>query len=204
MQEWNLQHEEIKALLTFLGSFLALVNVLVLGWCIGNRINYRWNLRQKRREYQLSALQQFYGAYGEFFAVLKLWRWVVRTQLASDEQRWKLHERAAAAEGIIEGTLVKLSSEVILNDKEMNNLGCFRQGFQQLREAIRDNTQLEWDSSERREYKCFKHLAVQVSALLAGEWKEVDMPIGKAESQISEITSNRYEENWAECTKIKF
>jgi hypothetical protein len=198
MQEWNLQHEAVRALLAFLGSFLALAGVLILGWFVGNRITYRWSLRQKRREYQLSAQQQFYAAYGEFFAVLKLWRWLGRTSQTPEDQRWKLHERAAAAEGFIEGVLVKLSSEVILEDKEIKSLGCFRQGFQQLREAIRENAQLKWDSSEKPEYKRFKELAVQVSALLAGEWKETCMPANTAEKQISAITSNEWEMTWAD------
>jgi hypothetical protein len=30
MQEWNLQHEAVRALLAFLGSFLALAGVLIL------------------------------------------------------------------------------------------------------------------------------------------------------------------------------
>jgi hypothetical protein len=64
MSEW-LHRELIKALLSLAAGIVA----LLLTWLVGQRLTYWWNVRQKRRELQLSALQQFYTAYGEFFAV---------------------------------------------------------------------------------------------------------------------------------------
>ena len=42
-------------------------------WLFGHRVSVHWNLRQKQRELDLAAVQQFYSTYGEFFAVWKLW-----------------------------------------------------------------------------------------------------------------------------------
>jgi hypothetical protein len=56
---------------------------------------------------QLSSLQQFSVAYGEFFAVWKLWNRLERDVVSFEDRRWKLLKRAAAAEATIERTLVK-------------------------------------------------------------------------------------------------
>jgi hypothetical protein len=197
MQEWNLNHEAVKAFFSFLGSLLTLVVALIAGWSFGNRVTYFWNERQKRREFQLSALQQFYAAYGEFFAVWKLWNPLVDASQGSTDKGWKLHERAAAAEAIIEGTLVKLACEMDLDDSTIEELGRFRQGFQRLRESIRYGKKLPWDSSENPEYKTFKRLSIQVSSLIAGEWKRPSS-LQNAEVQLSRITSNSFERNWVD------
>ena len=102
MQDWNPWHEAIKTAYSVVGSAL----VLALGWLVGQRLTYAWSVRQKRREFQLSSAQQFYLAYGEFFAVWKLWNRLDCPASVFDERRWELHKRAAAAEAIIEGTLV--------------------------------------------------------------------------------------------------
>jgi len=71
-------------------------------------------IRQKRRELQLSATQQFYAAYGEFFAVWKLWNRLDRSSdSAIGERQWELHKRAAAAEAVIEGTLVTFRRKIL-------------------------------------------------------------------------------------------
>ena len=66
---WNINHELIKGLISGASGLV----LLVLTWLIGQRLSYEWGVRQKRRELQLASLQEFYGAYGEFFAVWKLW-----------------------------------------------------------------------------------------------------------------------------------
>ena len=96
--------EAIRALYSLLVSSVT----LLLGWLVGQRLTYRWNIRQKRREAQLSTTQQFYSAYGEFFAVWKLWNRLGGDDSAREDRRWELHKRAAAAEAAVEGTLVKL------------------------------------------------------------------------------------------------
>lgn len=133
MEDWNSWHEAIKA------SYSLIVSVVTLGlgWLVGQALTYRWNVRQKRREAQISATQQFYAAYGEFFAVWKLWNRLDRSSESRDERQWELHKRAAAAEAVVAGTLVKLASELTLDDQQVAILGRFRQAFQQLRQSIR-------------------------------------------------------------------
>ena len=99
MQDWNPWHEAIKAAY----SVGASVIVLALTWFVGSRLTYRWNVRQKSREFQLSASHQFYVAYGEFFAVWKLWNRLDRAAAEFQDRRWELHKREAAAEAIGRG-----------------------------------------------------------------------------------------------------
>ena len=61
--------ELIKTVISIVNGII----LLALTWFVGQRIAFQWNIRQKRRELQLTSLQQFYIAYGEFFAVWKLW-----------------------------------------------------------------------------------------------------------------------------------
>ena len=52
---------------------------LGVGWLVGQRLTYQWNLRQKRRESDLATAQDLQRLYGDFFAVWKSWNSVVRT-----------------------------------------------------------------------------------------------------------------------------
>ena len=108
--DWNLEHELIKGVITSISGLL----LLALTWLVGQRLSYQWSIRQKREELRLSSLQQFYLAYGEFFAVWKLWNRLDQKTEKFDDRRWELLKRAAAAESIVEGTLVKLSLEINL------------------------------------------------------------------------------------------
>jgi len=190
---WNLGHELVKALLSCSGAVI----VLVLGWFVGQKLTYTWNVRQKRRELQLSASQQFYVAYGEFFAVWKLWNRMDKTEEHFEDRRWELHKRAAAAEAIVEGTLVKLCSELSLNPDQIVVLGCFRQAFQQLRERIRSGEVLPWSSSEAPEYKRFKTLAVSVAFLLNSNWPDRPNSPEHSGEQLLSVTSNQWIDTWA-------
>lgn len=194
MQDWNPWHEAVKASY----SIVSAVIVLALSWLVGSRLTYGWNVRQKNREFQLSTSQQFYVAYGEFFAVWKLWNRLDRTVAEFSDRRWELHKRAAAAEAIVEGTLVKLCSELKLDDEQINTLGRFRQAFQQLREAIRDDRHLSWNASEHSEYKTFKLLAVRVAALLGRDWPRGSPPCERAADQLIRITSNKWTGSWVD------
>jgi hypothetical protein len=194
MQDWNPWHEAIKAAYS-IGSA---VIVLALSWLVGSRLTYRWNVRQKSREFQLSASQQFYVAYGEFFAVWKLWNRLDRTAAEFSDRRWELHKRAAAAEAIVEGTLVKLCSELNLDDDQINTLGRFRQAFQQLREVIRDDRHLPWNKAEHPEYKTFKILAVRLAALLGRNWPNSPPSCERAANQLIRVTSNRWMGSWVD------
>jgi len=198
MSDWNPLHEAIKALYALAGTLVA----LFVGWFVGHRLSYVWNVRQKRREIQLAASQQFYIAYGEFFVTWKLWNRLERNIEDFEARRWELHKRAAAAEAIVEGILVKLSSELTLSQKEVETLGLFRQAFQHLRESIREGSVLSWTTSEHPEYRAFKGLATRVAALLAKEWLGPPPPVEEAEAQLLSITDNRWEKLWAARFKL--
>jgi len=193
MQDWDPWHELIKASFTLAVSIIG----LGFGWFIGLKLNYKWSMRQKRRELQLSATNQFYAAYGEFFAVWKLWNHLNRSGESLDDRQWELHKRAAAAEAVIEGTLVKLSSELVLNHQQTEALGCFRQAFQQLRQSISAGRILDWAHADHPEYRTFKELAVAVAALIAADWPDRSPTSGHAAGQLLRITSNAWEQTWA-------
>jgi hypothetical protein len=68
--------------------------------------------------------------------------------------------------------LVKVALEHDLEDGEIETLARFRQGYQSLREAIRENRRLDWrgqpghgDASEQ--YSAFKRLATFFASLLS-------------------------------------
>ena len=190
--DWNLNHELIKGLISGASGIV----LLALTWLVGQRLSYQWSVRQKRRELQLASLQQFYGAYGEFFAVWKLWNRLDPKHTSHDERRWELLKRSAAAEATIEATLVKLSSELKLKDTDISALGRFRQAFQQLRESIRDDVHLPWPHGNCPEYLTFKTLSISVAALLTGKWSDSPVPHATAQDQLVQVTSNKWEHNW--------
>jgi hypothetical protein len=194
----NYRDGAVRAAMSLAGSVIT----LLLAWLVGQGLTYRWNVRQKRREVQLAVSQQFYSAYGEFFAVWKLWNRLSKDVGAFEERRWALHTRAAAAEATIEGILVKLSSELCLTSLEVKTLGRFRQGFQQLRQAVRTNEKLPWNDANHPEYAAFKELAAHVAALLAREWPR-QMPTAiKASSQLLDITANEWEGAWCDRASL--
>jgi hypothetical protein len=159
------------------------------GWYIGRRLTLLWSFTQKQREQDLVAAGQFHTLYGEFFAVWKLWNYFIRRGGATEfvgASRWILLDRAAQAEAKLEATLVRLSSERKLGSAEVDILGRFRHLYQKLRESIRDNKPLEWDSSEHPRYVEFKHLAPQVAAIITGQ-RSIQADV------LRKITSNIYE-----------
>lgn len=192
MSDWSIEQELIKAAISGVSG----ICLLILTWIVGQRLAYQWNVRQKRRELQLSSLQQFYAAYGDFFAVWKLWNRLERDAASFEDRRWELLKRAAAAEATVEGTLVKLSLELNLDGEDVSNLGRFRQAFQQLRESIRDNQHLPWRSGDCPEYKTFKALSITVAALLNGKWSDSPLSRDRAREQLMVITANKWMHNW--------
>jgi hypothetical protein len=173
--------------------------LLSLTWLIGQRLTYLWTVRQKRRELQLASLQQFYIAYGEFFAVWKLWDRIDELEpgpAVRVERRWELLKRATAAESIVEGTFVRLSLEVDIDGPDVINLGRFRQAFQQLRESIRDNKPLAWPHANCPEYRSFKRLSIDIGTLLNGDPSKSSRSRQSASDRLMKITSNEWEDNW--------
>jgi hypothetical protein len=106
-------------------------------------------------------------------------------------------EKAAAAEAVIEGTFVKISLELNLDATKVDDLGRFRQSFQQLRESIRDNCPLPWPNAACPEYVTFKTLAITVADLLNQNRRKNDPPSNEvAAKRLIEITSNKWEKDW--------
>jgi hypothetical protein len=174
--------------------------VLALGWFIGNRLAVHWAIRQRRRELELAAANQFYQLYGEFFALWKLWnyfRYEHGNEPLPETTRWDLLARASAAEGGVEAILVKLASERQLGEEDIATLGRFRQAYQTLREAIRDLQPVDWWYQDHPEYAAFKRLATQVASMLCTSDKQRAPTVAQASQALKRITSNEWENRWA-------
>lgn len=179
----------------FLLNLLVAVTTLSLGWLVGQRLTHNWNIRQKRKELDLSNAKEFQSLYGEFFAVWKLWNYL-RKDIGESKlpgaSRWELLKRACSAEASMEATFVRLASERNLSEDQIEALGQFRQLYQQLREAIRDDLPLNWNRSEHPDYVNFKKLGVQITHFIMSE-SQLDVSTEKHEQALKEITSNRRE-----------
>lgn len=181
----KLNPEAILIVFSLLGSAL-----------VGARVSVLWNLRQKRKELDLSTAHDFHGIYGEFFAVWKMWRYADRGGKqpgGSDSgfDRSELLERACGVEGRLESIIVRLACERHLSADDVRRLGEFRQLFQQLREAITRDEDLDWTYSEHPDYLQFKRLAVCVASLIVDDPRQ-PRPEAAVESLLV-ITSNRWE-----------
>jgi hypothetical protein len=172
------------------------VVLLGLAWFVGQRLTMGWNLRQKRREYDLATAREFDALYGEFFVLLKLWNYYVRdvgAEALQGASRWNLLDRACTAEAKLESTFVRLATEKTLSKADIVRLGQFRQLYQQLRESIRDNKPLGWDWADHPDYVAFKSLAPEIAALiLSDQTKPLDGV--KGADALLAITSNRWEQ----------
>jgi hypothetical protein len=168
---------------------------LGVGWLVGQRLTYQWNLRQKRRESELATAQDLQRLYGEFFAIWKVWNGVAREADPSACQ--EVLRRAAEAEGLLERVLVKLATERRLSPVDRDTLGKFRQAYQQLRGAIKRGQPLGWTSSEHPEYLAFKRLAVAVTLIVQAEGGVTPVGADEAFASLRDITSNRHEKSWS-------
>jgi hypothetical protein len=132
--------------------------VIGIGWLIGKRLSLVWSDKQKRREQDLIAAREFHLSYGEFLATWKLWNYFLKfgAENLPGSSRWTILDRACQAEAKLEATLVRLASERQLTEQEIEILGKYRQLFQTLREAIRDNAPLDWNFSQHPQYSEFK------------------------------------------------
>lgn len=169
--------------------------LLGLAWFVGQRLTVAWNLRQKRKEYDLTTARDFHALYGEFFAIWKLWNYYVRdigSESLAGASLWELLKRACDAEGKLESTLVRLACERPLTDKQIEILGTFRQLYQQFRESIRDKKPLEWDSSTHPDYVAFKTLATKVASLIVDD-EEFSIGSDNSAAALIKITSNVWE-----------
>lgn len=201
---------------TILESRLFITLIGLLGaWIVGNAITAKWQLIQKRKELELQLAQNFYKYYGEFFAIWKVWHQLIEdtgetaivlpSQAIPEQSRYKLHELAAAMEGGVESTLLKVSSEIRLNPEDLSNLGNLQQAFSVVRYCIRHRMTVPYFSSGDEHYSELKRLSTSFGVLLARPFKNNPFSIFSSISVPSdqeandawvEITSNKYEAYW--------
>jgi len=188
--------ESVKAI----PSLIVALTTLSLGWFVGSRISSHWTFIQRRKELDLETAQSFHKLYGEFFAVWKLWNYYIRDigpEAFPEASRWELLNRACTAEGNVESLFVRLSSERKLSSNELELLGKFRQAYQQLREAIRDNEALMWDKSTHAGYLAFKDLGARVAFLILSENYRKSTESSDVAHALQQITSNQWEYSWS-------
>jgi membrane protein implicated in regulation of membrane protease activity len=151
---------------------------------LGGAAAFLWNRAMQRRERDLAAAARFHGAYGRWFATWKAWEeaWDRVTgkdatkpwPADGDERsgRADLLKRAMDVEGEFEALLIKIVAERRLSEAEIDRLGRFREGYQNLRECIEERTRLPFRvqrvDEEVTAYAAFKGLSVEFAALLGG------------------------------------
>lgn len=189
-----LELETLKAGL----NLLVAVTTLGLGWVVGNKLSAYWNHKQRQREFDLVSANDFHRLYGEFFAIWKIWNLALNEGTQEPKGRDELFGRACNAEGEVESLFVRLASNRALTSEQAATLGRFRQGYQTLRQSIRDRRKLGWDSSSHREYVAFKTLATDVAALIANEKGLSRDEAKRRAASLIRITSNGWESKWIE------
>ena len=183
---------------TIVAAVLGPAIAVGLAWLVGNRLSFKWDLRRKYRELDVESLQEFYRLYGEFFSLLKLWdSWKRRAIPDTTDQPALDHilERATNAEGRLEALLLKIASERELGIAEQDILGAFRQGYQTLRESMREDRAVNWNYSNYEPYAAFKVLACAISNFLSAD-RPVNLRQVPSESSVRsfrQLTSNAYE-----------
>jgi hypothetical protein len=153
--------EIFKAVLVVLGTVL-----------IGQRMVAQWQMRNKRKELEIASAAVFQQMYGEFKDIWRVWK-IVRnpSQYAMSppaDARFDLLKRATAAEAKVEALVVKLAVERTLKPEEIEKIALFRQGYQRLRQRIRDNKEMEYNYKDP-EYRLFNDLATRFAGILLSE-----------------------------------
>jgi hypothetical protein len=135
---------------------------------VGRRVAHYWSMRQFLAQQDRIAAQQLSARYGDFFAIWKLWNILLRapTSEGFDIRSRELLDRACKAEADVEASLLWLASTRDLPQPTVKLLGEFRQCFQQLREAIREQRSLPWHSSEHPEYRSLKDHAAKILTMV--------------------------------------
>lgn len=182
---------------TMLDNLIAVVGLL---WAstLGHYFTVQWNIRQKKRELALVASREFHKLYGIFFSLWKKWEYLLKTTPDGSEERRKLLFEACDAEGNVESLFVALSSSHELTDDQITTLGLFRQGYQSLRQAIREGRSLGWDSSDHMEYVAFKRLATEVATLIVSDKSDNKKKVKSKGDKLLRITCNSWERKWTD------
>jgi hypothetical protein len=172
--------------------------VLAVTFGFGQIVVSYWQMKNKRKELDILAATQFQQVYGEYKAIWRQWK-VFRDEDkakfgAGEAVWWELITRATAAEAKIEAIMVKLVVERRLTDEDLIKLGLFRQGFQQLRQGIREGEELKYNY-KHPEYRLFNRLATEVACMLLNDRKIRPPNRGEAAKQLEHVVAVR-QENW--------
>ena len=178
------------------------ITAVGLAWLVGNRISAAWVLRQKRREQSIATASQFYGLYGEFFALWKMCNYAFRDSKEEIDAAtiWDMMRRTTAIEASGEAILLRIASEMPLKEADIRNLGLFRQGLQRLRQSILKQKILGWTSSEHPEYRAFKGVSVEVGKLALEIGSKQPPSPEQARAQLLEVTHNKWNKAWPDGT----
>ncbi len=145
---------------------------LGVGWVIGDRIAVHWAIRQKRKELQLTVASDFEEIYGKFYSIWKMWNYFLAHQMKTIgkiedlKTYFDILDRACDTNGRVEVIILKLASEFVLNEEEINIISTFRKSFRILRRSIRDQKEIPWNSSKHPDYVEFKHAASTISNII--------------------------------------
>jgi hypothetical protein len=169
---------------------LAIIGTVV----VGQAIVASWQIRNKRRELEMIAAAQFQQVYGDFKDIWRLWKVVRRPDkyalIAPDHARFNLLTRATAAEAKVDALVMKFAVERNLLDKDIDIIGLFRQGFQQLRQRIRDDKSMDFNY-EDPEYRLFNDLATAMGRMILSDPPSIPPPSSIAARQLENISKIR-------------
>src|SRR3954470_18770369 len=98
---------------------------LLVGY-VGQMISAHWHIRKKRREVALETATRFWHAYGQFYAIWKLWNYSFEGGAEpTDECRTELLHRITSTENEMEPILLKLMVERSLASQEIEAIAKF-------------------------------------------------------------------------------
>ena len=100
------------------------------------------------------------------------------------------------AEGAMEALFLKLTAARRLSPGEIELLGRFRQAFQTLGLAIKNNKPLTWKDPEHPDYLVFKRLASGAAVVISSEKLGTQAADLRADA-FRQITSGRWERSWS-------
>ena len=166
-------------------------------------LTHRSSVGQRRRELDMSTVQEFHVCYGEFFAVWTLWNSHIEQAQKRPETRAQLLARISSAEGGLESILSRLAANRRMSRTQLADLASFRQAYRRLRHCITDGAPLGWDRSDNADYASFKALSVAVSQFIHSRTFVV-ISVARHDAWLI-ATDNCWEQIWAAptCERLK-
>jgi hypothetical protein len=98
----------------------------------------------------------------------------------------------------LEALLMKVATERKLTQEQIEDLGLFREAFQQLRKSIRDLKDLTFGTVNPRQYMAFKRGAVTLIAIVSTTKRATSPQF----DQFIAITERDYEAEWEELAGV--